>query len=91
MVLFGFSISLDITMAFVILLSEDLRMVCRLWTLEGLQLMLVRDLLAGRGHGNRAREVLMHMIQVFIEAVMTVVVMTKGSAMLLGLVDSLEV
>ena len=102
MVLFGFDLGLGVQMALVILLSEDLCMLCRFGTLEGLQHMPVCDLLSGGGHGNGARKVLMHVmrprnnVEVFIIAVMALVVsmmvvVMLGSDMLLGLVDSLDI
>ena len=103
MVLFGFDLGLGVQMALVILLSEDLCMLCRFGTLKGLQHVPVGDLLSRGRHGNRARKVLMHVmrpgnnVEVFIIAVMTVVVssmmlmMMLGSALLLSLIDSLDI
>ena len=90
-------------MALLIILSEDLCMLGRFGTLEGLQHVPVRDLLSRGRHGNGSRKVLMHVmrfgnnVEVFIIAVMTVLVssmmvmMVLGSALLLSLIDSLDI
>ena len=103
MVLLGFCLGLGVQMALIILLSEDLCMLGRFGTLEGLQHMPVGDLLSRGGHGNGAWKVLMHVmrpgnnVEVFIIAVMTVIVssmmvmMMLGSALLLSLIDSLDI
>ena len=104
MVLLGFSLGLRVQMALLILLSEDLCMLGRFGTLEGFQHMPVGDLLSRWRHSNGAWKVLMHVmrpgnnVEVFIIAVMTVIVSSMivmmvmlGSALLLSLIDSLDI